>query len=91
MRSVALAIAVAAALSACKKKKEEAERKKIQAVEKEKARLEGNRDARLLAAKKQRKINRRSGDLAFTVTLTPGAPKPGEVLEIRVDAEIPRR
>lgn len=79
------AAAKQAAAEAAARKKEEAERKKVQAIEKEKARLEGNKAARLLAAKKLRRITRRSGDLAVTVSLVPGAPKAGKVQELRVD------
>jgi chemotaxis protein histidine kinase CheA len=74
-----------AAAEAAARKKEEAERKKTEAIEKENARLEGNKAARLLAAKKLRRITRRSGELAITVSLVPGAPSPDKVQEIRVD------
>ena len=74
-----------AAAEAAARKKEEAERKKTEAIEKEKARLEGNKAARLLAAKKLRRITRRSGDLAITVSLIPGAPSAKKVQEVRVD------
>jgi superfamily II DNA/RNA helicase len=74
-----------AAAEAAARKREEAERKKTEAIEKEKARLEGNKAARLLAAKKLRRITRRNGDIAVTVSLVPGAPAADKVQEVRVD------
>ena len=84
-RKAAKKAAKEAAKKAAADKKEAVEAKGRQVVEKEKARLEGNKEARLLAAKKQRKLSRRSGDLVFTITMIPGAPAPGDVLELRVD------
>lgn len=74
-----------AAKEAEEKRKAAEEKAAEDAVAKEKARLDGNKEARLMAAKKQRRITRKAGDLVFTMTLVPGAPKPGDVLEVRVD------
>lgn len=74
-----------AAEEAEKKKKAEEERKVQEKIEAEKQRLDSNRAARLVEAKKMRRYLRTVGDTVVSLSMTPGAPTIDQVVEIRFD------
>ena len=77
--------AEAAAEEAARKAKEEAERKIREKEEKEAARLEANRAARLAQSKIERRFVRETDAFQINITMRPGAPVAGEVVELQFD------
>lgn len=74
-----------AAEEAEKKKKADEEKKVQEKIEAEKQRLDTNRAARLVEAKKSRRYLRTVGDTHVAVSMVPGAPTVDQVVEVRFD------
>ena len=74
-----------AAEAAAQKAKEEEERKAREKLEKEVARLDANQQARLAQAKAVRRFIRDTGTFQVNITMRPGAPVSGQVVEVRFD------
>lgn len=74
-----------AAEEAAQKAKEEEERKIREAQEKEAARLEANREERLAQAKSARRFIREDDAFQVNITMRPGAPVAGKMIELQFD------
>jgi chemotaxis protein histidine kinase CheA len=74
-----------AAEAAAQKAKEEEERKVREKLEKEAARLEANQQARLAQAKDARRFVRDTESFQVNITMRPGAPVSGQVVEVQFD------
>ena len=77
--------AEAAAEEAARKAKEEEERQIREKAEKEAARLEANRASRLAQSKLERRFVRETDAFQVNITMRPGAPVSGQVVEVQFD------